>query len=445
MVGASGSFRVGQPCQARFRAQDPDVDGRSAKWFNGVIASEPDASGACDVQYDDGDFELSVPANYLRGHRAVVPEAAAIQPSTWQVGQLCEAKYAAQYGAKAGWFAGTIVLAHPSGACDVRYNDGDVERSVPFKFIRESPAAPTPEAGPTQQGFATKSSARFFGSGDAQRDWGGDAPNDGNAGEGEPESRGGLNMCVDCGEQFSNGSALGGHRRLGCRAQRDSQRLEAQGCAQPKHPPADKADKGREKTGKDKPKASVTAARHTAGTSSGMTRAARLSKRTSSSTNETSGKRGRGVMEGGGEEDEDEEDVDGMMIIASSSSRPHGAATNSPPNVCEDPPVRMGRRLPVVDGDGGQCEKRFDCTRGYRHCGRGGKCSTKHYYAAMARAEGGGAQDDGEEEVGLSEDGSPECTPCDERQPRSYICGKCGKQCGNGGALSRHVSACPGL
>lgn len=39
-------------------------------------------------------------------------------------------------------------------------------------------------------------------------------------------------------------------------------------------------------------------------------------------------------MEGGGEEDEDEEDVDGMMIIASSSSRPHGAATNSPPNVC---------------------------------------------------------------------------------------------------------------
>ena len=36
------------------------------KWYRGRIASAPDADGACDVEYDDGDFEESVQRSNLR-------------------------------------------------------------------------------------------------------------------------------------------------------------------------------------------------------------------------------------------------------------------------------------------------------------------------------------------------------------------------------------------
>ena len=54
----------------------------------------------------------------------------------WQVGQPCEARYAAKNGAKAGWFRGSIISAHLPSACHVRYTDGDVERNVPMQYIR---------------------------------------------------------------------------------------------------------------------------------------------------------------------------------------------------------------------------------------------------------------------------------------------------------------------
>ena len=34
------------------------------------------------------------------------------------------------------WYPGVVHIVHEDGACDINYDDGDKEKSVPLKFIR---------------------------------------------------------------------------------------------------------------------------------------------------------------------------------------------------------------------------------------------------------------------------------------------------------------------
>ena len=60
----SRPWAIGTRIEALYQAQSHGR--RRCLWFPGTIASEADAEGRCDVQYDDGDFEAHVPSEYLR-------------------------------------------------------------------------------------------------------------------------------------------------------------------------------------------------------------------------------------------------------------------------------------------------------------------------------------------------------------------------------------------
>ena len=66
----------------------------------------------------------------------------------WQVGQPVEAKFGAQtYGGYLAtkWYSGKIASPpNDSGACSVRFDDGDFESNVPAKFLRHPQKAAQP-------------------------------------------------------------------------------------------------------------------------------------------------------------------------------------------------------------------------------------------------------------------------------------------------------------
>ena len=64
-------WSLGQPVEAKWKAQNAIWLRGAGKWFPGRIASVPDDEGRCDVMYDDGDFEALVPGRFLRAPLAV--------------------------------------------------------------------------------------------------------------------------------------------------------------------------------------------------------------------------------------------------------------------------------------------------------------------------------------------------------------------------------------
>eukprot|EP00966_Prymnesium_polylepis_P334587 7389955-Prymnesium_polylepis.1 len=67
-------WRVGDACQAKFRAQHGGAS--FAKWFSGTVKVAHD-DGACDVEYNDGDFEARVPPKFLKPANGSSSQAAA--------------------------------------------------------------------------------------------------------------------------------------------------------------------------------------------------------------------------------------------------------------------------------------------------------------------------------------------------------------------------------
>jgi hypothetical protein len=55
---------LGARVEARYMAQSKGVARTS--WLLGNVASAPDATGACDVEFEGGDFESKVPALFIR-------------------------------------------------------------------------------------------------------------------------------------------------------------------------------------------------------------------------------------------------------------------------------------------------------------------------------------------------------------------------------------------
>merc|ERR1712032_1470182 len=96
-----------------------------------------------DVQYNDGDSECGVIAEYIR---PVAPAGG------FAVGSHIEARYRG----KKKWYEGTIAKVHSFATYDVQYNDGDSECGVIAECIL---AAATPG------GFAVGSKiwARYYG------------------------------------------------------------------------------------------------------------------------------------------------------------------------------------------------------------------------------------------------------------------------------------------
>ena len=59
---------MGEPVSARHRAAELGV--AKTRWYPGRVTATH-ANGACDVAYDDGDFEMAVPLQFLKTRAAV--------------------------------------------------------------------------------------------------------------------------------------------------------------------------------------------------------------------------------------------------------------------------------------------------------------------------------------------------------------------------------------
>ncbi|GBG26827.1 NAD-dependent deacetylase sir2E [Hondaea fermentalgiana] len=132
------SFKRGDKVEARF--------GGKSRWYKGTIV-RVHASGACDIDYDDGDAERRVAPHLIRSlgampSRSRSPRRDALDSETdAEPGFSRGDKVEARFGGKSKWYKGTIVRVHASGACDIDYDDGDAERRVAPHLIRTSVAS----------------------------------------------------------------------------------------------------------------------------------------------------------------------------------------------------------------------------------------------------------------------------------------------------------------
>ena len=106
---------------------------RGKKWFKGTVMTVND-DGTYFVQYDDGDEEKRVKAEHVRElvEKEKTEKKKEETTASFEVGQQVEAKFR---GKK--WFKGTIMKVNDDGTYFIQYDDGDKEKRVKSKHIRE--------------------------------------------------------------------------------------------------------------------------------------------------------------------------------------------------------------------------------------------------------------------------------------------------------------------
>lgn len=140
-------YRVGDRVEAKYR-------GKGRRYYLGTIkAVLPGEVDRYDVDYDDGDTDKGLPAEFVRRMQAsdkVAPTAispiARTTPTTetivssgcgaegeFEVGQKVEARYR---GRGRRYYKGTISGVLPNGLYNVQYDDGDKDRNLAASAIR---------------------------------------------------------------------------------------------------------------------------------------------------------------------------------------------------------------------------------------------------------------------------------------------------------------------
>ncbi|KAG5192664.1 hypothetical protein JKP88DRAFT_173091 [Tribonema minus] len=130
--GAQGAaaLREGDKVEARYKGR--------ARFFPGKIR-RVNRDGTYDVDYDDGEKELSVAADLIRslevdGRR---PDSGGARGGGASAAALREGdKVEARYKGRARYYTGKIRRANRDGTYDVDYDDGEKELSVAADFIR---------------------------------------------------------------------------------------------------------------------------------------------------------------------------------------------------------------------------------------------------------------------------------------------------------------------
>ena len=108
-----------------------DYRGRG-KYYPGKI-SRVRLNGTYDVDYDDGEKELGVHAEFIRPLGGSPKKAAAAAAATrLEEGDAVEANYRG----KGEWYLGTVSRARGDGSYDVRYDDGEKETRVGESLVR---------------------------------------------------------------------------------------------------------------------------------------------------------------------------------------------------------------------------------------------------------------------------------------------------------------------
>ena len=150
------------PSVAGMFANGEKIEGRyngKNKWYGGSIEKD-NKDGTYAIKYDDGESEPRV-AFVRRAAAAPSPEASVkvlSVPIKFGAGDTVEARY----GGKAKYYGGKIVGANGDGTFEVCYDDGDTEKAVAGALIRRKAAqeatassAPTPGKPVTSASDAT--------------------------------------------------------------------------------------------------------------------------------------------------------------------------------------------------------------------------------------------------------------------------------------------------
>jgi hypothetical protein len=130
------ALQEGAAVEARYRGREC--------YFAGTIA-RANSDGTYDVNYDDGERELSVAAEYVRAIAAAVVPAVAAAPAVDTAANM-EASIAAvllegtaveaRYKGGERYFPGLIRRVNRDGTYDIDYSDGERELSVAAEYIR---------------------------------------------------------------------------------------------------------------------------------------------------------------------------------------------------------------------------------------------------------------------------------------------------------------------
>jgi len=110
---SGGRLREGMKVEARYRGK--------ARYYAGKIRADR-GDGTYDIDYDDGERETRVKAEYIKAHGA----------STFEEGQKIEA----QYRGKTRYYPGRIRNDNRDGTYDIDYDDGEKETDVQEKYIK---------------------------------------------------------------------------------------------------------------------------------------------------------------------------------------------------------------------------------------------------------------------------------------------------------------------
>jgi cytidine deaminase len=128
---------VGEKIQARYRGRE--------RYFPGVVR-RVNRDSTYDIDYDDGEKELSVAAEYVKlaavaaspARRGGLGSDSRAEPAA----VLLEGdKIEARYRGRERWFAGTIRRANRDGTFDINYDDGERELGVVAEYVRAAGGA----------------------------------------------------------------------------------------------------------------------------------------------------------------------------------------------------------------------------------------------------------------------------------------------------------------
>jgi len=118
------SFAAGAAVEARYRGRD--------KWYPGVVARVR-SDGSCNIDYDDGEKELSVAPELIR---AVGGSRGGRSPKKSSSGSLREgSKVKGNYRGRGKFYAGVISRDRGDGTYDIDYDDGEKETRVKADLI----------------------------------------------------------------------------------------------------------------------------------------------------------------------------------------------------------------------------------------------------------------------------------------------------------------------
>jgi predicted MarR family transcription regulator len=118
-------FREGDKIEARYKGRE--------RWFVGVVR-RANRDDTYDINYDDGERELGVPADLIRLTSSSSSSSSKLDKAS---AQLREGdKIEARYRGRERYFAGVVRRCNRDGSYDIDYDDGAKELSVAAELVR---------------------------------------------------------------------------------------------------------------------------------------------------------------------------------------------------------------------------------------------------------------------------------------------------------------------